>query len=114
MAQCKRVWPAVAALFLLASCASAYSPTPYWKIHETAFVPLVSGATTKDDVRRQVGEPLIEFHFPRLNEDVWEYRYLEGTATVMLAWLSFDPNGVYKSSFHQLDPAFRGSGSKGK
>jgi hypothetical protein len=114
MSKSNPIWPLILAVFLLGACAAAYQPTPYWKIHEIAFLPLVPGATTKDDVRKQVGVPLLEMHFSRLNEDVWQYRYLEGTATVMLAFLSFDPNGVYKSAFHMLDPAFSGGMESGK
>jgi hypothetical protein len=94
---------------LLGGCAG-YDPTPYWQIKETAFVPLVPGVHTKNDVHRLVGEPLVRFHFARLNEDVWEYRYIEGVFTVKLAWLSFDAtSGAYKSAFHQLDPAYSGN-----
>jgi len=108
MSESKRVLcAAVAALAMLSGCTS-YRPTPYYQIRETAFVGLVPGVTTKDQVLERVGVPLIELYFWRLNEEVWEYRYLDGTVTVMLAWLSFDPNGVYKSAFHQLDPAYSG------
>jgi len=100
---------AAAAIFL-AACAgpSSYNPTPWWTIHETAFKSLKPGISTKEDVRRQIGVPLTESHFPRLNEDAWEYRYLEGTTIVMLAYLYFDPNGVLKSYEQRLDPAFTG------
>jgi hypothetical protein len=104
-----RAVAAVLGLALLEAC-TAYRPTPAYKIHETNFVPLVPGVHTKEDFRRLVGEPLVEFHFSRLNEDVWEYRYIEGVWTPMLAWISFDPNGVYKSAFYQLDGAYSGSG----
>jgi outer membrane protein assembly factor BamE (lipoprotein component of BamABCDE complex) len=114
MGKCMRIGPAVVvALAALAGCATNYRPTPYWQIHETAFAQLVPGVTTKDQVRDSVGVPLVEYHFWRLNEDVWQYRYLEGVATVMLAWLSFDPNGVFKSGFYQLDPAYTG-GDRGR
>ncbi len=74
---------AIPALFFLAACATPYSPTPYWTIRDG-----------------------------RLNEDVWEYRYLEGTTIVMLAHVHFDHNGTYTYSFHMLDPAFRGGRGK--
>ena len=99
---------ATPALFFLTACATPYSPTPYWTIKETAFKSLTPGTTTKAEARKLIGIPLTETHFGRLNEDVWEYRYLEGTTIVMLAHVHFDHNGTYTYSFHMLDPAFRG------
>jgi hypothetical protein len=102
---------AAAATLCLAACAgfaptSGYHPTPYWTIHTPAFVGLKSGASTKAEVRKQVGVPMSEMNFPRQNEDVWEYRYLDGTTIVMLAYVHFDPNGVFKYYEQFLDPAF--------
>ena len=80
-----------AVVLFLTACAgfspSSYNPTPWWTIHEPAFDALKPGTTTKEDVRKQIGVPMTESHFPRLNEDVWEYRYLEGTTIVMLAYV---------------------------
>ena len=95
-------------LLALAGCATGYAPTPYWTIHETSFTGLRAGVSTKEDVRRQVGVPRSESHFPRQNEDVWEYRYMAGTTRVMLAYVHFDPQGTLKFSEHYLDPAFHG------
>jgi hypothetical protein len=94
-----RAWLAMAALLSLAACTS-YAPTPFWTIRETAFKGLTPGVTTKEDVRKQVGVPLSEMYFPRQEEDVWEYRYLEGTTVVMIAYVYFDSKGVYKHTFH--------------
>jgi len=99
-----------AAIFLTA-CAglSSYNPTPWWTIHETAFKSLKPGTTTKEEVRKDIGVPMSESHFPLSNEDVWEYRYLEGTTIVMLAYVNFDATtGVLKSYHQRLDPAFTG------
>jgi hypothetical protein len=109
MSKWKRGFLVLAVLFSLAGCAGyhpAYSPTPWWTIRETAFTNLKPGATTKEEARKLVGIPLSEMHFPRQNEDVWEYRYLEGTTIIMIAYVHFGPNGVYKFTFHMLDPAF--------
>jgi hypothetical protein len=100
---------AVAALIALAACATGPRPTPYWTIHDTAFKDLKPGVSTEDDVRKQLGVPLTESHFPRKNEDVWEYRYMEGTTRVMLAYVHFDPqSGLLKYTEQYLDPAFHG------
>ncbi len=81
-------------------------------LDHTAFKSLTPGTTTKAEARKLIGAPLTETHFGRLNEDVWEYRYLEGTTIVMLAHVHFDHNGTYTYSFHMLDPAFRGGRGK--
>jgi outer membrane protein assembly factor BamE (lipoprotein component of BamABCDE complex) len=100
---------AAATTVLLAACAGSYNPTLYTSIHDGAFASLKPGTTSKEDVRKQIGIPLTESHFPRLNEDVWEYRYIEGTTVVMLAYVHFDANtGVLKSYEQRLDPAFHG------
>jgi outer membrane protein assembly factor BamE (lipoprotein component of BamABCDE complex) len=102
---------ATAALFLTACAglsASGYAPTLYTSIHTAAFTNLKPGTSTKEDVRKQVGVPLTESHFPRLNEDVWQYRYLDGTTIVMLADVHFNQNGVLTYYEQRLDPAFTG------
>ncbi len=104
-------------LVILSGCAgyspsAGYSPTPYWMVKETAFNNLKSGATTKDDVLREVGVPLLKSFFPRQAEEVWDYRYLQGTATFMLAYVYFDSKGTYKFSSHMLDPAYYGGADK--
>lgn len=107
----KRSGLVMAGLFLLAACAgtiTAYSPTDWWTIKEANFAGLKPGVTTKAEVRQLIGAPLLEINFPRQNEEVWEYRYLQGAATVMLGYVHFGPDGVYKRTFHELDPAFRG------
>lgn len=96
-----RAWLIMAALLSLSACTS-YAPTPWWTIRETAFKDLKPGVTTREDVRKQVGVPLSEMYFPRQEEDVWEYRYLEGTTVAMIAYVYFDSKGVYKHTFHMV------------
>jgi len=103
----KRVFSASAALLALAAC-TGYHPTPYWSIHTPAFDNLKPGVTTRAEVREQVGTPLSQTTFERKNEEVWEYRYLDGTTIVMLAYVHFDQNGVLKFVEHFLDPAYHG------
>ena len=106
MKQFMRLSLTLAAPLLLAACATGYRPTPYWTIHDTNFNSLQPGVTTKEDVRKAVGEPLLQMHFARQDEDVWDYRYIEGTTMVSLAYLYFTPQGVLKHWEHFLDPAF--------
>ena len=87
-----------------------YSTTPYWLVKEEGFTKLIPGTSKKSDVLRELGVPLLKSKFPRQGEEVWEYRYLEGTATLMLAHVYFDPNGTYKYSSHRLDPVADGGG----
>ncbi len=93
---------------LVSSCATGYRPAPYWNIHETAFTGLVPGVTTKEEVLGRIGEPLVRSYFPRQNEEVLEYRYVEGVAMIMLAYLYFDSRGIYKYLSQMPDPAFIG------
>ena len=106
MTSSKPWWFALAASLLLASCATGYSPTPYWTIREASFGDLKPGVTTKEEVRKLIGTPLIESHFPRQGDEVWDYRYLQGTTIVMMAYVYFDSKGVFKYSRHMRDPAF--------
>lgn len=108
-------WSASAVLLFLTACAGfapGTYPTPYWTIHTPAFDNLKPGVTTKAEVRKQVGVPLSEMTFRRKNEDVWEYRYLDGTTIVMLAFVHFEPNGNFKYLEQMLDPAYSGSFDK--
>ena len=98
---------------ILAGCAgyspsTGYSPTPYWMVKEAAFNNLKPGVTTKDDVLREVGVPQLKSYFPRQGEEVWDYRYLQGTETFMLAYICFDSKGTYKYVSHMLDQAYCG------
>jgi len=104
------IWLVVTALFFLTAC-TGYSPTPFYMIKESAFSNLKPGITTKADVRAQVGVPLSEGIYPRQGEEVWDYRYLEGTTVRMLAWVYFDSKGIYKFTSQRLDPAYTGSSS---
>jgi len=105
----KHSFSAGAALLAIAPC-SGYAPPPPRKIHTSDFGTLKPGVTTKAEVRQQVGIPLTELAFPQRSEEVWEYRYLDGTTIVMLAYLHFDQNGVFKYAEHQLDPVYNGGG----
>lgn len=100
----------LAAAVLLSACATAYAPTPYWKVPEAALYNLKPGVTTKEDVLRDVGMPLLRSYYPRQNQEVWDYNYLEGSATRMAASVYFDGNGVYLYSYRILDPAYWGGG----
>jgi len=96
-------------LFFLSACATSYAPTPFWNIRNAAFKELKAGITTKEDVRRQIGVPLAESHFPGRTRMFWEYRYLEGSTMRMLAYVHFDANGIYKGTAQRLDLRLNGA-----
>jgi len=104
-----RIALSAALLLVLAACATGPRPTPFWEVPQSAFGTLKPGVSTREDVRSRIGVPQTEMHFPRQNEDVWEYRYLEGTTVRMLAYVYFDAKGVYKYSAHLLDPTYTGA-----
>ncbi len=98
---------------LISACATNYQFTPYWMIHEEDFDRLIPGKTTKEQVLKNIGIPMVQQNFPRQKEEVWEYRYLLGSATRMLAYVYFGPNGVYKYSYRILDPTYYAGGAGG-
>lgn len=95
----------VVSLLLLGGCATDATLKPWWTLREANFVQLQAGKMTKADVRTALGRPLSEVVFPRQQEEVWDYRYPDGTK-VMLAWVYFDARGMYKYHVVQPDPAF--------
>jgi outer membrane protein assembly factor BamE (lipoprotein component of BamABCDE complex) len=80
---------------LFAGCATYQQGRPWWTLNEQSFVPLAPATTTKDDVQRLVGKPLMSMTFPNLGEDVWDYRFLNGTRTY-IAEVHFDAQGRTK------------------
>jgi hypothetical protein len=106
-----RVVCALATTLCLAACASsAPKPTPYWTIRETAFTGMQPGKSTKEDASRDIGVPILINHFPRKNEDAWDYRYLDGNVTVMRAFLYFDAqSGVLKRAEYFMDDSYLGN-----
>ncbi len=100
----KGVSTVAASLCLLAGCAADPTVKPWWTLRESDFLRFQPGKTTKADVRAALGRPGLEMTFPRLGEEVWDYRYPDG-AMYMLAWVYFDSRGVYKYYTSQPDPA---------
>ena len=78
----------------LAGCASHQQGKAYWSLSEESFAPITS-STTKDDVERLMGKPLLASTFPRQGEEVWDYRYLDGVR-VYVAEVHFDLQGRTK------------------
>ena len=100
----KGVSTVAVSLCLLVGCAVDPAVKPWWTLRETDLRQLQPGKTTKAEVRTALGRPGLEMTFPRQGEEVWDYRYLDGSM-YMLAWVYFDARGVYKYYTAQPDPA---------
>ncbi len=68
------------------------------------FSRVVVGKTTKDEVRRLLGQPYLESQFPRKGELVWDYRYwdaMSGFGSVF--HVSFNSAGVVAGTVTTID-----------
>jgi len=100
----KRLLPV--ALVLVAGCAMDPSVKPWWTLSEANFLALKASTATKADVRAALGKPIAEMRFAALGEDVWDYRFLNGTM-IMVAAVHFNSrSGAYMYYVSEPDPAF--------
>jgi hypothetical protein len=67
----------------------------WWTLNPETFAGITPGTTGKGDVERLAGQPLLASVFPRQGEEVWDYRYLNGTRTYV-AEIHFDTEGRTK------------------
>jgi outer membrane protein assembly factor BamE (lipoprotein component of BamABCDE complex) len=86
---------ALAGVALLGGCATHQQGRSWWTLSEQNFAAIQPGTTGKEDVERLVGTPLLATVFPRLQEEVWDYRFLNGTMTYG-AEVHFDTSGRTK------------------
>jgi hypothetical protein len=94
---------AVATLLLLAGCAvQPPQGENWWKLEPASFSFLVPGKTPREEVERNVGMPLLITNFERQREQVWDYRYKDGTY-VYVNELHFDESGVLKYAVNYPD-----------
>jgi outer membrane protein assembly factor BamE (lipoprotein component of BamABCDE complex) len=80
---------------VLGGCAAHGQSRPWWTLSDQNFSAIQPGATGKADVERLVGTPLLVTVFPRQEEEVWDYRYLNGTRNYA-AEVHFDKQGRTK------------------
>ena len=82
------------------------------ELTEENFGKLRAGQTTRDDVMRLIGRPVRTFNFLRINDEVWDYRYMKG-AWFMVLSVHFDSaRGTVTSYFSEPDPeVYRASDS---
>ncbi len=100
-----RAWLIAVSAGLIAGCAVDPSVKPWWTLSDANFRSLQSGATTKAEVRSALGRPVAKMVFARQGEEVWDYRFVQGTL-IMYATVHFDARGTYKYYVAQPDPAF--------
>jgi outer membrane protein assembly factor BamE (lipoprotein component of BamABCDE complex) len=82
---------AAVAAGVLVACAAQEGVRPKWTLQQANFEP-IKPQTTKDEVERLVGKPLLTTTFPRKPEEVWDYRYMLGVDTYA-ASIHFDMQG---------------------
>ena len=87
---------------IAAGCAAPQGMRPWWTLHEADFAPMVPAKTTKADVERLVGKPLLTTAFPNLREEVWDYRFIIGTAA-HIREIHFDMDGRLTRAFTYPD-----------
>ena len=92
---------ALAATSVLAACAAPEGVRPKWTLDAADFAP-IAPQTTQEEVERRVGRPFLTMVFPRLEEEVWDYRYMFGVQTYV-AEIHFDMQGRTKYSAHYPD-----------
>ena len=93
---------AAAIVIVLGGCATREGVRPKWTLHESDFASITPQKTSKQDVGRLVGTPLMTMVFPNLAEEVWDYRYMLGVRTYV-AEIHFDMQGQTKYVAHYPD-----------
>ena len=102
----KRSALCIAAAAVLAACAVQGGVRPKWTLQESDFARITPHAT-KEDVERLVGKAFVTTVFPRLEEEVWDYRYMFGVQTYV-AEIHFDLQGRTKYGAHYPDRCVMG------
>jgi len=90
-----------AAAAVFTACAAQEGVRPKWTLQASDFAP-IAPQTTKEEVERRVGKPFVTAVFPRLEEEVWDYRYMFGVQTYV-AEIHFDMQGRTKYGTHYPD-----------
>jgi len=87
-----KLFAAALATAMLAGCATYRQGSDWWTLGPDTFASIQPGTTSKEDVERKLGRPLLAINFPRQQDEVWDYRFLNGTFTYV-AELHFDEQG---------------------
>lgn len=104
----RRLFPALVVLLALAGCAADPGVRPRWTLSDADFRQL-KPRLTQAEVEKIVGKPLMKTTFARLEEEVWDYDYLDAQ-TRMRSSVRFDMRGVMKYHTQELDQHYYGCG----
>ena len=88
---------------VLAGCATYPGMKDWWTLREANFRELQPGKTNAAEVTVRLGTPYQKMRFAGQKEEVWDYLYPDGSF-IMLAWVYFDEQGVFKRYSAQLHP----------
>lgn len=82
-------------------------------LYEENFVNLRAGQSSREDVTWMLCNPYRKFHFGNINEDVWYYRYINGSFYKLLQ-VTFDSRtGLVKEYAMNRDPDVYGTPASG-
>lgn len=88
-----------------AACAIDPAEKPWWTLRDASFITIKPGIS-KADVQNLLGKSILEMNLPRLNEDVWDYRFLHGTTSIYVSEVHFDGQDRVKYFTQHPDPAY--------
>jgi len=71
---------------------------------EKEFEQAQIGLWTQHDVLIHFGKPVEISKFPRMQREVWSYRYMDNDVWYVLYHFYFDPNGVLRTTQQTPDP----------
>jgi outer membrane protein assembly factor BamE (lipoprotein component of BamABCDE complex) len=87
----------------LSACASQSGRVDWWSLGPQSFKQATPGVS-KAEVERLVGKPIVITAFDRVGEEVWDYRYADGSI-IMITEIHFDREGKVKYYTQFPDPA---------
>ena len=98
----------LAVLLTVAGCATDPGVRPRWTLGDSDFRQLKSGMT-QAQVEKAVGKPLMKSTFARLQEEVWDYDYLD-LQLRMRSSVHFNMRGEMTYQTQELDQHYYGCG----
>lgn len=91
-------------VLVLTACATDTGVRPFWEIRDS--ILQIKPGMTKAEVRKLLGNPIMVFDFPRLQQEAWLYDYLERQIR-MKSWVHFtSPEGIVKYHTQEYDSAY--------
>jgi outer membrane protein assembly factor BamE (lipoprotein component of BamABCDE complex) len=103
-----RLFPALVVLLALVGCVTDPGVRPSWTLSDADFRQLRPGMTTAE-VEKSIGKPLLKTTFARLQEEVWDYNYLNAQLR-MRSSVHFNLRGEMKYQTQELDQTYYGCG----